>query len=133
MPEGIGLIIEDYNHTLLLHLRDEHAPSLKNEWCLIGGSVESGETLETAALRELKEEINLSSQEVISFFTTFIKEDTQKTIHIFHVIVDTRQQQMILGEGKDLKFMTKDEILKLISGITKPNQYLLALRQFIEK
>ena len=43
MVEGSAMIIENYDGRFLLHLRDEHAPLMKNEWCLVGGTIEEGE------------------------------------------------------------------------------------------
>ena len=45
--------------TLILFLLNEKMIHFKNHWALPGGFVEYGETVETAAIREAKEETNI--------------------------------------------------------------------------
>lgn len=125
------MIIEDYDGRFLLHLRDEHAPLMKNEWCLVGGTVEPGENPEDTVRRELLEETNLTPTD-IEFYTSFRRTDTDKEMYIFHVKVDTRKEKVILGEGRALQLMTKEEVLELIGSIEKPNQFLQTLKMYLE-
>jgi mutator protein MutT len=53
---GVGAVIFDGGHVLLV--RRGQAP-LQGEWSLPGGAVETGETLETALVREVLEETGL--------------------------------------------------------------------------
>ena len=50
------VILVDPRGWLLLQERDEHAPIDPERWGLVGGHVEDGEDIETAAYRELAEE-----------------------------------------------------------------------------
>lgn len=130
MRFGVAAIIENFDGTFLLHLRDEKAPSMKNEWYMVGGNPEEGETPISAIQREVLEETGLAITES-SLITSFIKKDNQKEIFIFYGKVDTRNKNLTLGEGKEFRFFTKDTTLKLIESIEYPNQYLLVCKEFL--
>lgn len=49
---GVGLVIIDQNDNFLLHLRDGNTPLMTNQWSLVGGGIELGETPKEAAGRE---------------------------------------------------------------------------------
>ena len=53
---GVGAVVLDGDRVLLV--KRAHEP-LKGEWSLPGGAVELGETLETAIVREVREETGL--------------------------------------------------------------------------
>lgn len=131
MIQGSAMIIEDYDGKFLLHLRDEQAPLMKNEWCLVGGTIEPGESPGDTVKREMFEETNLTPTD-IEFYKSFQRTDTDKEMYIFHVKVDTRKEKIVLGEGKALKLMTKGEILELIESIKEPNQFLQTLKMYLE-
>jgi 8-oxo-dGTP diphosphatase len=54
---GVGAVVLDGDRVLLI--KRGHAP-LKGQWCLPGGGVETGETLEQAVAREVLEETGLT-------------------------------------------------------------------------
>jgi 8-oxo-dGTP diphosphatase len=54
---GVGAVVLDGDRVLLV--KRAHEP-LKGEWSLPGGAVELGETLETAIVREVREETGLT-------------------------------------------------------------------------
>lgn len=55
---GTGVILIDNNSRILLACRTDN-----NEWCLPGGSLEVGETLQKCIVRETKEETNIDIKE----------------------------------------------------------------------
>ena len=66
MSEHIGanssvkLLLQDYRGRVLLLRRSEKSKHFKYKWELSGGKVDSGESLEVALRRELKEETGLA-------------------------------------------------------------------------
>ncbi len=50
------VVLDQRNHVLLLHTRDDSHPDLGTWWELPGGGIEPGESYSDAAIRELREE-----------------------------------------------------------------------------
>ncbi|MGN6334218.1 MAG: NUDIX hydrolase [Motilibacteraceae bacterium] len=59
-----GLV--DARGWVLLEERDEYAPVELDTWCLVGGGIEDGESPETAAYRELREETGIVCDDLVS-------------------------------------------------------------------
>jgi 8-oxo-dGTP diphosphatase len=65
------VIVDDYDRMLLLHrYRDQ-----QTQWELPGGKVEEGELAESAAVRELEEELGVQVQLVKTLGSGFFEED----------------------------------------------------------
>jgi ADP-ribose pyrophosphatase YjhB (NUDIX family) len=73
VPAATALVLNGQNHLLLGRRSVEPA---YGEWCLPGGFIEIGETMEQAALRELKEETGLDGRS-ISFVGCFAQTSRQ--------------------------------------------------------
>ncbi len=125
---GVGIIIENQEGKLLLHLRDGKAPRMSNQWCLIGGSLDKNEAVLAGAVRETKEETNLTLVEP-SIISNFNYQD--KSIALVKGVVDSEKDQMILGEGAELKFFTKEEIVNLLETLDYSNPYLDQLKNYV--
>ena len=69
-PAATALVLNQHNQLLLGKRAVEPA---KGEWGLPGGFIEMGESMEQAALRELKEETGLEGK-VLSFVGCFFQE-----------------------------------------------------------
>jgi 8-oxo-dGTP pyrophosphatase MutT (NUDIX family) len=57
------VVLDTADHVLLFHTRDPTYPELGEWWELPGGGIESGETYEAAAIRELREEAGIAAAE----------------------------------------------------------------------
>lgn len=132
MSQAVAAIIEDRDGRLLLHLRDENAPTMKHQWCLVGGGIEGEETPEEAVLREVAEETGLQGENP-KLFTQFTRRDKPQLVFIFHIEVDALKQKLELGEGKELRFLSPEELLHLATTLDCSNQYLEAAINFAQR
>ncbi|OGZ10466.1 MAG: hypothetical protein A3D67_03665 [Candidatus Lloydbacteria bacterium RIFCSPHIGHO2_02_FULL_51_22] len=118
---GVGVIVKNKEGKFLLHLRGGNTKRFTDQWCLIGGSPEEGEDPLVCAVREVREESNLTLENP-SLLHAFNWDD--KSIALIKGEVDTEKEKMILGEGAELRFFTVDEALKMLDSLEYTNPYL---------
>lgn len=84
---GVGAIVVHQGRVLLIRRAQE---PLRGRWVVPGGTVELGETLEDAVVREVREETGISVRplEVMTVFDRIQRRDGAVLYH--HVIVDYR-------------------------------------------
>ncbi|PLS23265.1 NUDIX domain-containing protein [Neptunicoccus cionae] len=109
-----GIILIDQHDRLLMQLRDINertaGPGL---WSIFGGHVETGETLQAAAIREFAEETGLSVPEnrlvplarAVSLFGT--------GLYAFTLQMQIDPKDIRLGEGAGFAFLTRLQIENL--------------------
>ena len=114
---GAAIIIENRQGEILLLLRDDDpAISYPNYWTLVGGKVEEGETPESAAHREMLEEIGVDTD--VTFWKRYGRQHPFAIVdqHIFIGKIDTPRESLTLGEGQDVRFFNSHEIKNLKIG-----------------
>jgi 8-oxo-dGTP pyrophosphatase MutT (NUDIX family) len=95
---------------ILLHRRDHKTKNSPDTWDCFGGEIENGETEYDAFLRELHEELGI----------TTIKEDVEKlsidnlNFLMYLVFFDMNKKILRLGEGAGFAWLPIDYALSLI-------------------
>ena len=108
LPAATALVVNQHNQLLLGIRAIEPA---KGEWGLPGGFIEMGETMEQAALRELKEETGLVG-EILSFIGCFSQESRfYGSIIIFGYRVEAVDGHLQAGDDvEDLVYFDLDSL-----------------------
>lgn len=73
---GVGVVLVDNQGRLLLTKRSGTVQGARNQWEFPGGHVEHGETFEQAAIREVREELNveITPLERVEIYENFSNE-----------------------------------------------------------
>lgn len=111
----VSILLENTEGEILLLLRDNRSTlTCPNQWTLIGGKVEDGETPEMAARRKLEEETGLKTE--LSFWKRYDREHPLFRIdqHIYTGKVEASGELLVLG--RDIQFFKPCEIEYLKIG-----------------
>ncbi|MEV4626628.1 NUDIX hydrolase [Micromonospora sp. NPDC049523] len=127
-----GVLLVDPSGAVLMQLRDEYAPRHPNLWGIPGGHVESGETPEQAAHRELLEETGLRVDGPLELFWSGSRPDDNSHWYVYCAPTRARQDQVVLGEGAAMVFLSPDEILarRMTPGVTEVVRRFLVSPQY---
>jgi 8-oxo-dGTP diphosphatase len=109
---AIVLLVDRRGHILLQH-RDAHAPRFPNLWGFVGGAIEEGESSEEAARREVYEETGLTISEPLTPVQPFPWPNAGYRWYIFCAPTHACADDLILGEGQELRFVPPDDVFAL--------------------
>jgi len=116
MHRIIHVIVRDSAGRFLLQIRSETVKYLPLHWSTaVGGHVQTGETYEAAAWRELEEEIGITGGELREVGKFLYEKDDglKKYLTIFELITD---ENIRVGEEvSSTQFFTPEEAHKLIN------------------
>ena len=94
---------------ILVNLRDDDPRIIfPNQWSLIGGHVEAGESPEEGLVREVREEIGYRLTEYHALTTFFDGEDVR---HLYLSPIDAPIEDLVLGEGQAIRFIDPQRAL----------------------
>src|SRR3989344_4991568 len=115
-----GAILKNKEGKILFQLRDEKGKN-PNRWGLFGGGINKDETPIKALIREIKEEleIKIAESEIVKHYTIPLIN-----YHIFEVYLKKSLKMSQLKEGKDMKFMTKEEFIKTKNALWRVKLFL---------
>ena len=129
MPTVVSILFVNPDGEILVHHRDNDPRILfPNQWSIIGGHVEDGETPEHALVREVREEIDYDLTQ-FKHLATFYDADY---IRYFYVApLDKPVSALTLGEGQALRFIhprrALDELDVCLTGRRYIEAYLYHL------
>lgn len=110
------------NGKLLVARRAAHDDFLAGEWELPGGGVDTGETIEEGAIRELKEETGLDTDKMLGTFEGFDYTTPEKPkVRQINFKVSARPGGITLTEHDIFKWITVDEIPGLKTNAVMQN------------
>ncbi|MFE0055402.1 NUDIX domain-containing protein [Streptomyces sp. NPDC059003] len=111
LAEGaVAIVYRPDSGELLLHERDEQAPCWPGYWSLLGGALEDAEFPDEAVIRELWEEAKLRVSEPRLVERVWDLSGSQQLISVFAVPCDSAPEDLVLGEGRQLRFVPPQEL-----------------------
>ncbi len=116
----VGIFIINDKREVLLQKRSANKRFSPNKWGLCAGHVDAYESLETAALREIKEEVglDLSLKELIPYGEREINisDSNSHITYFYYVICNKKAEEFVIQEEElsEVKWFNIDEIIIMI-------------------
>jgi 8-oxo-dGTP pyrophosphatase MutT (NUDIX family) len=105
------VVLTDRVGRVLMQHRGPDKRAEPGRWSPPGGLVEPGEDALTAAHRELLEETGLTATlKPCRVLEQVGADGTGVRLHVFEGSTDARQEDVVLGEGLAMQFLTLEEI-----------------------
>ncbi len=108
MEKAVSILFENSEGKILLFLRDNN-PTIPypNQWDILGGKIEEGETPEKAIIREMREELELNLKD-FDIFKIFQWRDITEIVFYKKINIDIDQTN--LNEGQKIKYFSEEEL-----------------------
>ena len=85
-------------------------------WECAGGKLEFGEDLETALVREIKEEVGLNvTVEKIIYATSFKTDPTRQVVILTYLCLSDHDHIVLSNEHSEFRWATKEECMTLLA------------------
>lgn len=116
----VGIFIINDKREVLLQKRSANKRFSPNKWGLCAGHVDAYESLETAALREIKEEVglDLSLKELIPYGEREINisDSNSHITYFYYVICNKKAEEFVIQEEElsEVKWFNIGEIIIMI-------------------
>lgn len=126
-------ILVDSRGWILLQERDERALVSPNQWGLVGGHLEEGESWEDALHRELAEETGLSERGFELWFDEIVQHSPKVSSHladrwqIWVKRTEAADADIQLGEGRQIVFVDPERIRSGELDLALSAQHVLPL------
>ena len=126
-------LLVDGRGWVLLQERDEHALVSPNQWGLVGGHLEEGESWEDALHRELEEETGLSERGFELWFDEIVQHSPKISSHladrwqIWVKRTDASDADITVGEGRQIVFVDPESIRSGELDLAVSAQHVLPL------
>lgn len=116
----IACFVINSNKEILLQKRSMNKRFNPGKWGLCAGHVDSGESLEDATIREIKEEIGLDvTVDELHTFTereVNIKEKNSHIAYFYYLVTDKKEDEFVIQEEElsEVKWFNVDYIIELV-------------------